>query len=117
LGSLESLDKLTGIVRRDGFDVFIETGCGKGTSLAYASGFEFFKELYSSEIVEILASEAKKKFKKDIRVAVMNSESTLFLIMLLPMLSVNNKVLFFLDAHWPGLDFGIDCGQFPDDIR
>jgi hypothetical protein len=113
MGCLESLDKLTGIVRRGGFDVFVETGCGKGDSLAYAAKFPF-KEIYSAEIVESLAVEAGKRFS-DPRILVSNRDSVSFLEILLPMFPYGH-ILFFLDAHWPGLDFGIDCGKFAPDV-
>ena len=105
MGSLSSFDKISRPLLRKNLDVFVETGTGHGISLDYARKFPF-KELFSIEIVEELVVKARKRFDFDSRITILHGESVAVLAELLPSIS-DRDIFFFLDAHWPGLDFKI----------
>ena len=105
MGCLQLFNKITNVLTWNKFDVFVETGLGAGSSLDFARQFQF-KKLYSVEIVEKLAKTGQRKFSIDNRVEVFCDESVAFLERLLPTIG-EQSVFFFLDAHWPGLDFKI----------
>lgn len=104
MGSLQSLENITHILSQAaGYDVFIETGCGWGGSLDFASQFPF-KKLFSVELVEEAYQKCRERFVgQEDRVSIHNAESGIFLNSILPGLS-ESKIVFWLDAHWPGLD-------------
>lgn len=94
-------------------NVFVETGTGKGTGLSYALTHNFEK-LYSIEINHQLYEECEKNFN-DIRLELMHSTSMTGLKIILPEIDKKDKVLFWLDAHFPGADFQL--GYYNDDIN
>lgn len=83
-------------------DTYIETGTGEGVTLQHALQFKF-KNVYSIEIFEEIYKTAVEKFKND-NCQILLGNSYEILKNLLPKLN-NNKILFFLDAHFPGADF------------
>lgn len=101
---------------------FVETGAGRGWSLAYASKHDFLRIL-SCELQPELYEEVARKFADDPRVEVRCEESERFLRWCVD--AVAGPALFFLDAHFPGgADFGLttyadskraDDGHFPLD--
>jgi len=93
-------------------NVFVETGTGIGTGLAYALTHNFDK-LYSMEINYQLYHECKDKFN-DSRLELIHNTSLSGLKIILPELDKNDKVLFWLDAHFPGADFQL--GSYDDKI-
>jgi len=95
-----------------GCDVFIETGTGKGTGLSHALKYRF-AELYSIEINETLFTECKQKFQSP-RVELLNDTSVNGLDRILRNMYPNNRILFWLDAHFPGADFQL--ANYDDDI-
>ena len=103
MGELFIHDILNYIARYN-LDTFIETGTGKGTGLNYASKYPF-KDLYSIEIIKELYDECVHKFAQDPRIHLINNDSINGLIEILEKLTTNNRVLFWLDAHFPGADF------------
>lgn len=82
---------------------FVETGTGYGKGLEYALESDFDK-LYSIEYHEMVYHNIKNKFK-DERLSLINNSSSEALKELLPTLD-NEPILFWLDAHFPGADFG-----------
>jgi len=80
-------------------DVFVETGTFIGSGIACARYFPF-TEIYSCDISTKLAEDARQMFAVDERVKISTSHSPDFLETLLPKLE-NNKVLFWLDSHFP----------------
>jgi hypothetical protein len=89
-----------------GCDIFFETGTGLGHSLKHALENGNFNELYSTEIHEETAKKAQKLFQnysKNIpKVNVLNTNSIDGLNQVLPTINKNQKILFYLDAHFPG---------------
>lgn len=83
-----------------------ETGTGSGDGLKYASFFRFEK-LFSVEIHPQLAAAARRQVSGDSRIRILNEPSTQALKRILPDLDRNKPVLFWLDAHFPGADFGL----------
>jgi hypothetical protein len=95
--------------------VFIETGTGKGTGLKHALQFNFEK-LFSIEINEHLYQECRFKFNLP-RVNLVNASSIEGLKKILPTISKEDKILFWLDAHFPGADFQLGSYDDPIDLN
>ena len=86
---------------------FIETGTGKGTGLNYAVEYPFEK-IYSIEYMEPLYEECKKTFADDDRILLLNADSVSGLEEILNTIPEDKNILFWLDAHFPGADFGLN---------
>lgn len=91
------------------FRHFVETGTGNGDGLAFAASFPFFATLQSCEIEDTLVSAADLRFAHDTRVNIYRGKSETFLgngrkTALLP---GADPALFWLDAHFPGADYGL----------
>ena len=82
--------------------VFFETGTGTGASLEYASDHKQFRKLYSVEIHAATAQKAARYFANKPQVQVMNMDSQSALRQVLPTIAPEERILFFLDAHFPG---------------
>jgi hypothetical protein len=105
MGSLQSLENITHVLSNKAaeYDIFVETGCGWGGSLDFASQFPF-KKLFSVEVVEEAYLKCKERFVgREDRIIIDNDESGGFLNRILPGLA-DSRIIFWLDAHWPGLD-------------
>jgi hypothetical protein len=85
---------------------FVETGTGVGSSLNFASAFGF-NTLCSCEIEQKLAEHCKAMFAGRPSIRVYNLDSMTFLDRLLDVLNKDEPVLFWLDAHFPGVDYQI----------
>lgn len=112
MGVLTFFD-IEGAIRSHGLQRFVETGTGTGESLAFAAKFPFIS-LWSCEIEPVLVDRAKDQFRDD--------RMTLFLwpshkmLECLPQLPDHQRILFWLDAHFPGADYGLRCyGDEPDE--
>lgn len=96
-------------------NTFIETGTGIGTGVMFAKNFKFSK-IFSIEIIEELFNRSKKLEAFDDRIKLINDSSINGLIKILPTLSEADKVLFWLDAHFPGADFKFNTYDHLSDI-
>jgi hypothetical protein len=106
MGQLAQFD-IGDLVARFGLNLFVETGTGAGDSLACAAQLPpLFSMLYSCEIHPDMAYLSAKRFAHDERVLVSNQASALFLSALLRVLPPT-PTLFWLDAHFPGADYGL----------
>jgi hypothetical protein len=85
--------------------VFVETGTGLASSLLHAAAFTEFDYLYSCEIHPDIYSTIKKADLPS-RCHVLNASSIDFLQEVLPIVPGRQRCLFWLDAHFPGADFG-----------
>lgn len=103
MGHIDRFD-INDLINKYNLKTFIETGTGIGVSLEYALKFNF-SEIYSIEIVTSLYEEAKIKFK-DTECKLINNDSKNGLIEILNNYNGGN-ILFWLDAHFPGADFGL----------
>lgn len=104
MGALWHLD-VAAVVSRYGTQDFVETGTGAGDSLRHALKFPF-RKLYSVEIMATQAAKLQQDFAGEPRVEIHAGRSTDFLAELLPRLDA--PVLFWLDAHYPGGDLGLN---------
>ncbi len=89
-------------LKDNGCNIFFETGTGTAASLDHALNNGKFDHLYSVEINTETAEKAKEKFKKNNKVTILNSDSISALKLILPKLHNDDKIFFFLDAHFPG---------------
>ncbi len=89
-------------LKDNGCNIFFETGTGTAASLEHALNNGKFDKLYSVEINTETAEKAKKKFNKNNKVTILNSDSISALKLILPKLNNDDKLFFFLDAHFPG---------------
>jgi len=86
---------------------FVETGTGDGTGLAHAAKSKFDK-LYSIEIMPQLAEKCRYRFADDERVSILENNSIDGLKEILNKVSAEEPIFFWLDAHFPGADFGFN---------
>lgn len=93
------------IIRDYNTEYFFETGTWKGDAVAFALQYPF-KKIISAEIIPVIADEAKCRFQQEPRVTIVGSNSTDALTAELP--SLNGNCLFWLDAHFPGADAGLE---------
>lgn len=90
-----------------GLQHFVETGTGRGDSLAHADASGAFRLLYSCEMEPALAAAAAERFKDNSRVLVIQRRSDKFLRNVCVALDPDEPALFWLDAHFPGADYGM----------
>jgi len=91
-------------------NIFIETGTGKGVGLQHARQFPF-KAIHTIEIIPEL-HEIAKTAMSDERVTFHLGHSVEILEKILPSIAKEDKILFWLDAHFPGVDFGLGTGGY-----
>ena len=100
-----NLFNLSRIICDYNISYFFETGTWKGDAVAFALQHPF-KKIISAEIVPAIASEAKFRFQQEPRVTIIEASSAEALTTELP--SLNSNCLFWLDAHFPGADAGLE---------
>ena len=83
-------------------NVFFETGTGTGYSLGKALDAGCFQKLYSVEIDAETYQYVTQRFREVRNLTLLCSESPSALRAVLPSLATDDRVLFFLDAHFPG---------------
>jgi hypothetical protein len=93
-------------------NIFVETGTGIGTGLSHALKYNFDK-LYSIEINYQLYIECTEKFN-DERLTLINNLSVFGLNKITEEVKDTDRLLFWLDAHFPGADFQL--GGYDDNI-
>lgn len=84
---------------------YIETGTGEGACLSHTLNFPF-KSRYSIEIYPRVYENVKPKFANKENCEILLGNSYEILPNILP--KITGNVLFFLDAHFPGADFGFE---------
>ena len=92
-------------LNRFGCNIFIETGTGQAVGLSYAVSFPF-KKLYSIEIIPELHTYSKN-LVKSARAELILGESVEVLNQILSTINPEDRILFWLDAHFPGVDYGV----------
>lgn len=99
--------------------VFVETGTGAGAGLEHVLRFKNFRLLYSCEIMTSLFNQAQEKLFQHSRVKIINSASGPYLKALMPVIDSRATVLFWLDAHFPGADYGLRsyCDEIDTNTR
>lgn len=106
MGSIARFD-LPGLARPHRAIRFVETGTGRGDSLAHAARTSLFVALWSCEIEIELARSAGARFANDPRVRILTGSSTGFLDFVGHSVPADDPILYFLDAHFPGADYGL----------
>lgn len=91
---------------------FVETGTLLGDAVEHVRQYKFNK-IISFEIIEELADKAKERFKDDSRVDIVLGDSSKVLPEALD--SLKDNTIFWLDAHFPGADIGIN--NYTDEIE
>jgi hypothetical protein len=84
--------------RRDGLQVFVETGTLYGDTLAALS--PYFEELHSIELCPDLHQKAVERFAKDRKIMLWHGDSGELLPRVLEL--VREPALFWLDGHYSG---------------
>lgn len=103
MGQITSFD-LTNFINDFKCNVYFETGTGEGVSLEYVLKYPFEK-LYSVDIDGDLISAAMDKFKNFNNIQLIHDYSSKALETYVPTIPMDSRILFFLDAHFPGADF------------
>ena len=97
------IHNLQDYIDKFGLTVFIETGTGKGIGIYHALKYPFTK-LFSIEFIYELWRECADKIN-DSRLQLYRSDSVNGLDEILFKISKEERVLYWLDAHFPGADF------------
>lgn len=105
MGSLDRFH-LEFFIRRYGCRYFVETGTGLGSGIVHAVSFPGFQRCFSCEIMEELF-ERVRHLNHHSRLVIEHASSEAFLRKWLPQLDPQVPCLFWLDAHYPGADFGL----------
>lgn len=114
MGTIRSFD-LAALSNQFGLRHFIETGTGMGDAIEYAATHLMFRSIQSCELILKLALAAREKFKRDDRIAIANLPSAVFLDTVCRVIPVTDPALFWLDAHFPGADYGLNGYDFERD--
>lgn len=104
MGSIKKFN-LNRIIKEFNTSYFFETGTWKGDGVAYAAKSPF-KRILSSEIIPDIADKAVERFKSDNRISIITGNSTDVLNN--HMGKLNGNCIFWLDAHFPGAEEGIN---------
>lgn len=119
MGDLSRVD-VEGYCRQFHCRRFFETGTGLGAGLGHALTFPFLS-LHSVEYEYELFRHGIEHFRKhpEPRVHLYYGTSLDILGSILPTMPKDDPILFWLDAHFPGADFGIRPydAEWNDDIR
>tara|TARA_R110000824_G_scaffold73530_1_gene187215 strand:- start:354 stop:974 length:621 start_codon:yes stop_codon:yes gene_type:complete len=105
MGDIKIYD-LQHAIKKCSIEYFVETGTLRGDAVEYMLQFESLKKLISFEIIEQLANEAKNRFKTNNRVEIILGDSSKELEKKLE--EIKGNAIFWLDAHFPGADIGIN---------
>jgi autotransporter strand-loop-strand O-heptosyltransferase len=84
-------------------DIFVETGTGMGIGLLEALKYRF-DAYYSCEIEHPLYRMSVDRFSS-LPVNLFNMDSLHFLAEILPIIPKEKRIVFWLDAHFPGADY------------
>lgn len=114
MGTLKRFD-LKEYCIKYGLKVFIETGAGPAWSLSHAAHSNLFEKLLSVELDTATFQTYKQTYDSLPNTEVYNSTSQEFIEEVLP--TITQPALFFLDAHFPGSEWGIYDGEPNADIR
>ena len=114
MGSLRFFS-LQPLMEQYGCRYLFETGTGIGDGLHYASFFAF-ERLWSVEIHPEVAATARDRFVNEPRIEIVEGSSEDALKRVLPTVDRATPMLFWLDAHFPGADFGYASYKDEKDI-
>jgi tetratricopeptide (TPR) repeat protein len=99
------------------FPTFVETGTGRGAGVRFAQDYAF-KCIRSVDTEQVIVDHARRLFEEDARITVECDESLSFLKQVLRSIPLEEGVVFWLDAHFPGSDvLGVAYDSEVDRIR
>ena len=101
MGDITIFD-IQNVIDKCKLECFCETGTLHGDAINFIKQFSF-KTIISIEIVESLALKAADRFVEDLRVRIVNDDSSKALGAICSQY-LNSNTLFWLDAHFPGAD-------------
>ena len=90
---------------------FFETGTFKGDGVRYIQQFDF-ERIYSCEIIDEYVKSSRNRFTKDSRVKILKGQS--FEVINNNSSKLDANILFWLDAHFPGADGGLN--EFDEEV-
>lgn len=105
MGSLARFD-LAALARDFRCTAFVETGTGSGAGILHAARAAAWPRLFTIELFPEVADKARAALAVEPRITLLEGTSEEALRQLLPALPADEPVLFWLDAHFPGADFG-----------
>ena len=105
VGALSDFD-LDRLITSYGCRSFVETGTGIGRGVEFASR-SGFDRIVSIEIVHKLALDVAIRFAKNHKVTIINAKSVRGLREALDEMPPEVPILFWLDARFPGADYGL----------
>ncbi len=104
MGSLTRFN-LNRIIREYNSKYLFETGTLWGDGVAYGLRSPF-KKIISVEIIPEIAAKARQRFEGEEKVEILEGDSLAVLQTQLP--AINENIIFWLDAHFPGADAGLN---------
>jgi predicted O-methyltransferase YrrM len=109
MGSIRKFD-IKNIKEKQNINIFVETGTlyGDGVDYALSSGFD---TIISIEINAQLAQAAREKYKNIPQVQIIEGNSAEVIDTICK--QIQEPILFWLDAHFPGADAGL-CGHLDE---
>jgi hypothetical protein len=114
MGSLARFD-ITQLCAQYACRNFLETGTGSGAGIT-AAMLAPFERIFSVEIMPVIAASARRRFAGDARVEIVEGASIEGLASILARLPVTVPALFWLDAHFPGADYGLASYDAESDV-
>lgn len=96
---------LAELIEKFGCKVFFETGSGNGGGIKYASQFPF-KSIYSVEIDKHQVEKLSFSFKENHNIKILHGNSTEVLENFFKFSPLEERIIYWLDAHFPSADLG-----------
>ncbi len=93
---VDKIEKILAAKKLFNINILVETGTYLGQTINYVKSH--FSHIFSIELSELLAEEAKRKFKKHKNVEIIKGDSGLSLSEILK--KVQGEKIFWLDAHY-----------------
>jgi hypothetical protein len=90
------LNQIQELIKKYNIQTFIETGTNTAKTTVVAA--DMFKTVHTIELNEEFYLNCKEKLSKYKNVTIHNGSSEKILNEILP--NINNRIMFFLDAHW-----------------
>jgi len=114
MGTLKQFN-LSNFCKKFNIKTFVETGAGPAWSLRYASDSNLFTQLFSVELDYDTFKKFENTYQSLPNTIVYNMKSEDFIKNIV--CNIKSPTLFFLDAHFPGSEWGFYDKESDDSIR